>query len=358
MRVSRFGFAGAAGMALVLTAAAIAVASDANVAVADTTTPTDSVELSPGDTAPITLKVTVAGAQAGTSTYKIDRDWTLKADGTWSSSNAATSASIGPRGGGDAANIQNFSGSVSVHEDAECDTYTLAAGVYDITNTNSTGAKLNAGSSSDYEVVVSGCSTAPDPDTTAPVITITAPVDGATYLLNQVVEADFACSDNESTVTQCQGTVDDGSAIDTSTVGRHTFRVDASSAGGSSFEEVTYYVGYNFAGFSRPVDNGVLNVAKAGQAIPFKWRLTDANGDPVLTLASVKLTVASLSCDVGSTEDALEEYATGSSGLQNLGDGYYQFNWATPKTYASSCKTAKLDLGEGSTHNAQFKFNK
>ncbi|MGH8628647.1 MAG: hypothetical protein ACREYC_26385, partial [Gammaproteobacteria bacterium] len=30
-----------------------------------------------------------------------------------------------------------------------------------------------------------------------------------------------------------------------------------------------------------------------------------------------------------------------------LGDGYYKFNWKSPKSYANSCKTLKLDLGQG-----------
>jgi hypothetical protein len=41
----------------------------------------------------------------------------------------------------------------------------------------------------------------------------------------------------------------------------------------------------------------------------------------------------------------VEEYAAGSSGLQNLGDGYYQFNWKTPTSYAGSCKSIKLVFG-------------
>lgn len=51
-------------------------------------------------------------------------------------------------------------------------------------------------------------------------------------------------------------------------------------------------------------------------------------------------------------------YAAGVSGLQNLGNGYYQFNWATPKSYANSCKTLHLALGDGADHTAQFKFTK
>jgi len=89
----------------------------------------------------------------------------------------------------------------------------------------------------------------------------------------------------------------------------------------------SYGVLYGFSGFSQPVDNTSPNKAKAGQTIPLKWRLTDAHGAPVTTLAGVQLSVASLSCSFGSTPDAVEEYALGSSSLQNLGDGLYQFNW-------------------------------
>jgi hypothetical protein len=96
------------------------------------------------------------------------------------------------------------------------------------------------------------------------------------------------------------------------------------------------------------VDNlPTLNSANSGQAIPLKWRITDANGQPVTNLASVVVTAVSLSCPLGATPDQIEEYAAGNSGLLNQGNGYYQFNWKTPKTYANSCKTMKLDLGEG-----------
>lgn len=119
----------------------------------------------------------------------------------------------------------------------------------------------------------------------------------------------------------------------------------------------------HFTGFAAPVDNnGVLNTVKAGQVVPLKWRLTTAAGVPVTNLAAadVKVTVTGLSCSAGTTVDALEEYAAGASGLQNLGNGYYQWNWKTPKTYAGSCKTMKLDLGEAGdvTHDALFKFTK
>jgi hypothetical protein len=202
------------------------------------------------------------------------------------------------------------------------------------------------------------------PDTTAPTITLTIPANGATYLLNQAVVADYACQDEAggSGLVSCVGTAPSGSAIDTSSVGAKSFTVNAAdNAGNPNSAIVSYNVEYNFSGFSSPVDSSpTLNVAKAGQSIPLKWRITDANGLPVTSLSSVSVTVASLSCSLGTTPDALEEYASGGSGLQNLGDGYYQFNWKTPQTYANSCKTLKLNLGEGSgfEHTALFKFTR
>jgi hypothetical protein len=72
----------------------------------------------------------------------------------------------------------------------------------------------------------------------------------------------------------------------------------------------------------------------------------------------VSVTVVGSACDLGETSDQLEEYATGESGLQNLGDGNYQFNWKTPKSYAGSCKTLKLDVDDGVEHTAEFRFTK
>jgi WD40 repeat protein len=115
----------------------------------------------------------------------------------------------------------------------------------------------------------------------------------------------------------------------------------------------------DFVGFNAPVDNpAVLNVVKAGQSVPFKWRLMRADGSPYTSLGSVSMTVTSLSCNLGGTADMLEEVAAGSSGLQNLGNGNYQINWKAPKEYAGSCKMLHLNLGEGVTRDAYFQFVK
>ena len=117
-----------------------------------------------------------------------------------------------------------------------------------------------------------------------------------------------------------------------------------------------------FTGFYSPIDmNNAQNRVKAGSTVPLKWRLTNAiDGSPVTNLSSASATVANLICGLDVTDDVIEEASSGGTGLQNLGDGYYQFNWKTPKTYANSCKTLTLTLGGGvvPAQSALFSFVK
>ena len=79
-------------------------------------------------------------------------------------------------------------------------------------------------------------------------------------------------------------------------------------------------------------------------------------------MQSAAVQVGSLNCDLGTSQDAIEEYAAGASGLQNLGDGYYQFNWKSPTTYAGTCKTIALAFRSGGGYTekpaAYFTFKK
>jgi hypothetical protein len=113
-----------------------------------------------------------------------------------------------------------------------------------------------------------------------------------------------------------------------------------------TFVGSTLTIGYKYTGFSQPIDNGVLNKATAGQTIPVKWRLTDANGVGISNPASfVSLTSNTSGCSVALPTDDIETYS-GNSGLQYLGDGNWQYNWKTPKTYASQCRTMFLNLSD------------
>jgi hypothetical protein len=111
---------------------------------------------------------------------------------------------------------------------------------------------------------------------------------------------------------------------------------------------------WHFSGFSSPVDNPpTLNTVKAGRAVPLKWRLTDADGNPVTTLASARVSFVRDGC-TNAPADEIEQSVTGSSGLQNLGNGYYQLNWKTPS--AAGCGQLRLDIGQGVDRTASFKL--
>ena len=102
-----------------------------------------------------------------------------------------------------------------------------------------------------------------------------------------------------------------------------------------------------------------MNNAKAGQAIPIKWRITDKNGLPISDPASfVSITSYGVSCSSfeGDPTSSVEEVAAGSSGLQYLGDGWWQYNWKTPKSYAAQCRVMKRTLDDKSEHTASFSF--
>ena len=147
-------------------------------------------------------------------------------------------------------------------------------------------------------------------------------------------------------------------------IGVGTCTLTTNQSGNSTYDAAapvsqTVKVDYRYDGFLGSVKNDVVNGAKAGQAIPLQWRLTDVNGTPITTLASVKITVTDVKCALGSTTDQVAERAEGASGLQNLGNGFYQSNWKSPASYALSCKILQLDLGEGSgARTASFVFVK
>ena len=78
---------------------------------------------------------------------------------------------------------------------------------------------------------------APATAAAAPSITLTTPADGAVYASAPPVLADYACAPDAGTlspVTQCEGTVANGAAIDTATAGTKAFTVTATDADGAT----------------------------------------------------------------------------------------------------------------------------
>ena len=82
-------------------------------------------------------------------------------------------------------------------------------------------------------------------DDTSPKVTIATPQDGAVYARGASVTADYSCADEEngSGLQSCVGDVPDGGDVDTSTLGEHTFTVQATDrAGNTGSKSVNYTV--------------------------------------------------------------------------------------------------------------------
>jgi hypothetical protein len=133
------------------------------------------------------------------------------------------------------------------------------------------------------------------------------------------------------------------------------------NGGGDAFvAKVSWRQLYSFSGFDQPVENKpAVNIAKAGSAIPVKWRISDPEGTPISDPASFKsLTSYRVDCEsiADAADEEMDEYGAGASGLQYLGDGCWQFNWKTAKVYAGHCRIMVLKLDDGSEHTAYFHF--
>jgi hypothetical protein len=206
----------------------------------------------------------------------------------------------------------------------------------------------------------------------ATTITINAP--SIVYATNAIVTV---------TVNSSAGTpggnvalsVDGGSAVSQPlSSGSTAFTVSAPSAGdhalnatypaqgffyGSSGTANLHVILYVYAGFFSPVENPpAVNSANAGQAVPVKWRITDAKGVGISDRGSfVSLTSCKSNCSEWKCiQSATTESAAGAPGLQYLGNGNWHYNWKTPKTYAGTCRIMTIKLKDGTEHKAEFKF--
>ena len=111
------------------------------------------------------------------------------------------------------------------------DTSTLGAKTFSVTATDNAGNRKTT--TVGYRVT----------DVIDPEATIAAPIDGAVFDREEVVEAAYACADEAagSGVASCAGDVEQGSPIDTSTGGAHEFSVTATDNAGNDVTKTVSY---------------------------------------------------------------------------------------------------------------------
>jgi hypothetical protein len=191
-------------------------------------------------------------------------------------------------------------------------------------------------------------------DSQAPTITIGAPLDGSAYTLGATTPTDYRCADSGSGVKTCAGTLAFGAPF-AGTAGSRTLTVTAvDNVGNTTSRSVSFKV-FAFSGFFQPVDNlPILNVAKAGSAVPIKFGLGGNFGLSIFRSGYPAAT--KVACGSTVILDDIEELTT-NSGLQyDATNSRYQYNWKTPKAYAGSCYTIELGLIDGSSRSALFRF--
>jgi hypothetical protein len=106
------------------------------------------------------------------------------------------------------------------------------------------------------------------------------------------------------------------------------------------------------------VDNlPMVNIVKAGQAIPVKFSLGGNMGLAIMAAGyprSVQMTCA------GAISDAVEETvnAGGSSLSYDPLTGQYNYVWKSDKLWAGSCRQLQVKLADGTYHYANFSFTR
>ncbi len=147
--------------------------------------------------------------------------------------------------------------------------------------------------------------------------------------------------------------------VDTSTVGKHSVTCTVTDqAGNQTTASAHYLVIYKFDGFYPPVDNfPEVNKVQAGQTIPIKFRLLDANGHAVDGVETIHIQVVDFNCK----EHCAPEMSDLTPDLQLAGlkerDGLYHYNWHTSKEDKGKCLLLIVELGDGGpAHKAIFNF--
>jgi hypothetical protein len=189
-------------------------------------------------------------------------------------------------------------------------------------------------------------------DRTPPAIAVSAPAPGATYALGAPVLADYACTDaGGSLLVSCAGDVAAGAALDTSSIGLHTFRVRAVDGAGNVAEASrTYRVVWPFEVLP-PYSGDALNEESAARTIAVEFRLGGDRGPDVVR----SLTVAPADC-AGRATGAPAPLAYKLRWKPEYQGGLYVLRFEAPKSWQRSCRELALGLADESTRTLRFRF--
>lgn len=161
-------------------------------------------------------------------------------------------------------------------------------------------------------------------DKTSPEITLNLPSDGATYLLSEVVIADWSAVDTLSGIIAASGTSASGEKFNTETLGEIIFTVTAKDkAGNESQINHNYFVHYDFSDFLSPLNSE--NEYKIKSTIPIKFILKDSAGQ-VITDAAAKLFLINAR---GQEQPATSKVNTENLFRFDLTDNIYLYNLET-----------------------------
>ena len=198
-------------------------------------------------------------------------------------------------------------------------------------------------------------------DLMAPAISLLSPLDGAVYLLDQKVRADYACADEAggSGLASCAGPVADGAFLDTGSVGSREFTVTASDgAGNTAAASAGYRVVYDFEAFLWPVRKRPrVNTWVAGRSVPIRFELGGNQGLDVIEDGWPQ--VAVVGCDFTAQPEAGDP-ARHPRWFRELvyrkSKKRYVMVWQTDRRWAGTCRQFMLKLEDGTVKRADFKF--
>jgi hypothetical protein len=194
------------------------------------------------------------------------------------------------------------------------------------------------------------------------------------------LNASFGCSDSNggvdvSGVDYCRGnlafgTITDqavamGGALDTSSVGAHTFKVTtADKAGNGTSKSQGYTVVYNTdAKFKPPIDNSnsttTINSANAGQSIPVKFSLGGNQGMNIFATGYPESQQIIAPGSLAPESVPTETPGASPSLTYDPGSDTYMFVWKTDKKWAGTSRQLVILLSDGITYlRANFTFKK